>query len=112
MQVNGQRIVPDWELFPGASGRVGRPEGWDFPEAWDIHWQTFLEDGRRRSPFDCPRIEHARGEVAEINGARAHADQAESLAWASRFAAERLQEMFLAQGEREGTAALPAKLQA
>lgn len=30
------------------------------PEAWDSDVQTFLEDGRRRSPFDYPRIEYVR----------------------------------------------------
>ena len=30
------------------------------PESWDTNVQTFLEDGRRRSPFDYPRIEYVR----------------------------------------------------
>ena len=30
------------------------------PESWDSNVQTFLEDGRRRSPFDYPRIEYVR----------------------------------------------------
>ncbi len=30
------------------------------PESWDTGVQTFLEDGRRRSPFDYPRIEYVR----------------------------------------------------
>ena len=30
------------------------------PESWDSNVQTFQEDGRRRSPFDYPRIEYVR----------------------------------------------------
>ena len=30
------------------------------PESWDTNVRTFLEDGRRRSPFDYPRIEYVR----------------------------------------------------
>ena len=30
------------------------------PESWDTNVQTFPEDGRRRSPFDYPRIEYVR----------------------------------------------------
>ena len=30
------------------------------PESWDSNVQTFLEGGRRRSPFDYPRIEYVR----------------------------------------------------
>jgi len=60
-QVDARGDIPEIPVFVDSPLAVNATDVFRMhPESWDTSVQTFLEDGRRRSPFDYPRIEYVR----------------------------------------------------
>ena len=60
-QLDARGDIPEIPVFVDSPLAVNATDVFRMhPESWDTNVQTFLEDGRRRSPFDYPRIEYVR----------------------------------------------------
>lgn len=60
-QLDASGDIPEIPVFVDSPLAVNATDVFRMhPESWDTNVQTFLEDGRRRSPFDYPRIEYVR----------------------------------------------------
>lgn len=60
-QLDGRGEIPEIPVFVDSPLAVNATDVFLMhPESWDTNVQAFLEDGRRRSPFDYPRIEYVR----------------------------------------------------
>ena len=60
-QLDARGDIPEIPVFVDSPLAVNATDVFRMhPESWDTSVQAFLEDGRRRSPFDYPRIEYVR----------------------------------------------------
>ena len=60
-QLDARGDIPEIPVFVDSPLAINATDVFRMhPESWDTSVQTFMEDGRRRSPFDYPRIEYVR----------------------------------------------------
>lgn len=60
-QLDARGDIPEIPVFVDSPLAINATDVFRMhPESWDTNVETFLEDGRRRSPFDYPRIEYVR----------------------------------------------------
>ncbi len=60
-QLDAQGDIPEIPVYVDSPLAVNATDVFRMhPESWDTNVRAFLEDGRRRSPFDYPRIEYVR----------------------------------------------------
>lgn len=60
-ELDAEGAIPQISVFVDSPLAVNATDVFRMhPESWNDEVQTFLEDGRRRSPFDYPRIEYVR----------------------------------------------------
>ena len=60
-QLDARGDIPEIKVFVDSPLAINATDVFRMhPESWDTSVQTFMEDGRRRSPFDYPRIEYVR----------------------------------------------------
>ena len=65
-QLDARGDIPEIKVFVDSPLAINATDVFRMhPESWDTSVQAFMEDGRRRSPFDYPRIEYGAGGAAQ-----------------------------------------------